>query len=72
MLFRSEGLLVTINSDDPAYFGGYVEDNYKAVRAAFALSRADVHELARNSFHASFLTADEAAGHLAAIDSASG
>lgn len=66
----AEGLLVTINSDDPAYFGGYVEDNYEAVRAAFALSRPDVHELARNSFHASFLTADEAAGHLAAIDSA--
>ena len=48
------GLLVTINSDDPAYFGGYVGDNYRAVQAAFGLSDADLSGLAANSFAAAF------------------
>ena len=49
------GVLVTINSDDPAYFGGYVADNYRAVADAFDLRAADVVTLARNSIEASFL-----------------
>ena len=49
------GLLVTINSDDPAYFGGYVVDNYVAAARALGLGRADLHVLAANSFRASFL-----------------
>lgn len=49
------GLLVTINSDDPAYFGGYVSDNYVAVHEALNLSREDVQRLAANSFRAAFL-----------------
>jgi len=49
------GLCVTVNSDDPAYFGGYVADNYLAVQEALALSRADIARLASNSIEASFL-----------------
>ncbi len=52
------GLLVTINSDDPAYFGGYVSDNYVAVQEALALNRDDIERLAANSFKASFLPAE--------------
>ena len=49
------GLVVTVNSDDPAYFGGYVNDNYVAVARALHLSAADLVRLARNSFEASLL-----------------
>jgi adenine deaminase len=49
------GLKVTVNSDDPAYFGGYVNDNYRQVAEALHLTPADVVALARNSFDASFL-----------------
>ncbi len=48
------GLLATVNSDDPAYFGGYLVDNYRAVREALGLTRAQIVELARNSIIASF------------------
>jgi adenine deaminase len=53
------GLCVTLNSDDPAYFGGYVLDNYLAVAETFALSRAELGTIARNAIGATFL--DEAA-----------
>ncbi|NML49164.1 adenosine deaminase [Streptomyces sp. R302] len=53
------GLLVTVNSDDPAYFGGYVGDNYAAVRGALGLSQEQLRVLARHSFEASFLDDDE-------------
>ena len=49
------GLLVTVNSDDPAYFGGYVADNFGASAIALDLSREQLLLLARNSFVASFL-----------------
>ncbi|MEV7980564.1 adenosine deaminase [Streptomyces sp. NPDC086519] len=64
------GLLCTVNSDDPAYFGGYVADNYHAVRDALGLSREQMRELARNSFLASFLEDDEElrARYLAEVD----
>jgi len=52
------GLLVTINSDDPSYFGGYVGDNYDAVSAALGLETPQLVELARNSLVASFLPDD--------------
>ena len=52
------GLMVTINSDDPAYFGGYVGDNYIAAQEALDLSREDIERLAANSFTASFLPED--------------
>jgi adenine deaminase len=49
------GVVATVNSDDPAYFGGYVLDNYIAVRDALGLSRDEIVTLARNSISASFL-----------------
>ena len=48
------GLLVTLNSDDPAYFGGYINDNYLAMQTAFDLDFATLATLAKNSFEASF------------------
>jgi adenine deaminase len=62
------GLTVTINSDDPAYFGGYLNDNWRAVARALPLTAADLVRLARNSFTASFLDDAAKARHLAAID----
>jgi adenosine deaminase len=53
------GLCLTVNSDDPAYFGGYILENYLAVQRGLGLDMADLASLARNSFEASFL--DQAA-----------
>jgi len=54
-----KGLLVTVNSDDPAYFGGYIEENYLAIAEALNLSKEDIYQLAKNSFNASFLSDEE-------------
>ncbi|PAL20317.1 adenosine deaminase [Sphingopyxis sp. GW247-27LB] len=62
------GLAATVNSDDPSYFGGYVNANYQAVADALDLSRAELVTLARNSFTGSFLEDGERDRHLAAID----
>jgi len=62
------GLKATINSDDPAYFGGYVNANFSAVTKAVGLTRAEIVTLAKNSFTGSFLTPEEIAAHLAEID----
>jgi adenosine deaminase len=62
------GLKATVNSDDPAYFGGYVNANFTAVAGALDLSRTDLITLARNSFTGSFLPADQVARHLAEIE----
>jgi adenosine deaminase len=62
------GLMVTVNSDDPAYFGGYIGDNYVAAAAALGLSRDDMRQIARNSFLASFLDDRERQQHLEALD----
>ncbi len=48
------GLLATVNSDDPAYFGGYIDDNLAAVRREFGWSAEQLAGLARNSFDACF------------------
>jgi len=61
------GLLVTINSDDPAYFGGYIGDNYTATAAALDLTDEQMIQVARNSFRASFLEEPEQARLLNAI-----
>jgi adenosine deaminase len=53
------GLRVTINSDDPAYFGGYVTENYLAAQRALDLDRDRVHRLAANGFRASFISEAE-------------
>ena len=50
-----KGLMATVNSDDPAYFGGYVNENYLAVASALNLSKEQIVQLALNSFTASFL-----------------
>ena len=63
------GLRATVNSDDPAYFGGYVNANFVAVADALNLTRDEILTLARNSFTGSFLPPAEQAVHLAAIDS---
>lgn len=62
------GLHVTLNSDDPAYFGGYVNANYKQLASAVGLTRDQITQIARNSFEGSFLTESEKARHLAEID----
>ncbi len=51
-----KGLCVTINSDDPAYFGGYLEENFYAVYEAFSLTKEDIYKFAKNSFLASFIS----------------
>lgn len=62
------GLRATVNSDDPAYFGGYLNHNYNAAAEALALSREDILMLARNSFRGSFLDDASKARHLVTID----
>lgn len=64
------GLKATVNSDDPAYFGGYVMDNFRAVIEALDLSQDDIRTLARNSIEGSFLNDGEKRAHLSAIDRA--
>ena len=54
-LFLRENIMATVNSDDPAYFGGYINENYVATANALDLSKADIVQLAENSFKASFL-----------------
>jgi adenosine deaminase len=66
------GLRVTVNSDDPAYFGGYVGDNLAGVAKALQLDDGALVQLARNSFEASFLEDGARAGYLAELDAYSG
>ncbi len=67
-LLLDAGLVVTVNSDDPAYFGGYLVDNLVAAQEALGLRRRDLVQLARNSFAASLLDEDERRDLLAAVD----
>jgi adenosine deaminase len=60
---------VTVNSDDPSYFGGYVNDNYKQVAKAVGLDASEVIQLAKNSFAASFIPDAEKQKGLDAIES---
>ena len=62
------GLCVTINSDDPAYFGGYMNDNFLATQKGLKLSQEDVVEIAKNGFRASFLPQDSIDEHLRSVD----
>jgi adenosine deaminase len=62
------GLKATINSDDPAYFGGYLGRNWTETAQALSLSRAELVTLAKNSFTGSFLPPDVVRAHLAGID----
>ena len=62
------GLHATVNSDDPAYFGGYLAENYLAVQEALNLSKEDIVALNRNGFTASFMPEDEKAELLSGFD----
>ncbi|WP_341744441.1 adenosine deaminase [Azonexus hydrophilus] len=62
------GVRVTVNSDDPAYFGGYLNDNIRAVQAAFGFDAATWQRIARNSFEASFVDAAQKAVWIAELD----
>jgi adenosine deaminase len=64
----AENLLINVNSDDPAYFGGYVDDNYDAVTKQFGLTTAQLALLARNSFEAAFITDGQRATWTAEVD----
>lgn len=64
-----EKLCVTVNSDDPAYFGGYVADNFRAVRDGLGFRRDDFRKVAENSFRASFLGERARRRLLAELDS---
>lgn len=63
-----KGLMVTINSDDPAYFGGYINDNFYQLAAAVDLSDAEIVTLVKNSFKASFLPESIKDIHLKALN----
>ncbi|WOG29324.1 adenosine deaminase [Endozoicomonas sp. 8E] len=64
-----KGLCVTVNSDDPSYFGGYINDNFHATQQALGLDDQAVYQLVRNSFNASFLERSERSEYLARLDS---
>jgi adenosine deaminase len=62
------GLCVTVNSDDPAYFCGYIEENFRALHEAQGLDFQDIYKLARNAFQASFLNPIEKQKYLDELD----
>jgi len=63
-----KGLLVTVNSDDPPYFGGYLNDNFLAMVGGLGLNQAQAKQLAANSFKASFLDEDKKVQFLDALE----
>ena len=63
------GVCVTVNSDDPSYFGGYIAENYQAVADALKLSQAEIYQLAKNSFRASFIAPEAQDTLIAELDS---
>lgn len=67
-LMLEKGLLVSINSDDPAYFGGYLNENYNAVTQDLFLTKSEISRLAKNSFSTSFLTDHEKSYWINQID----
>jgi adenosine deaminase len=62
------GICVTINSDDPAYFGGYITENYQAAQTAFNLNQFEIYTLAKNSFKAAFLTPEKREKYIQELD----
>jgi len=67
-MMLDRGLMATVNSDDPAYFGGYMNDNYYAVRQALGLTNEELALIARNSFEASFLDNATKAKYIAEVE----
>jgi adenosine deaminase len=66
------GIKVTVNSDDPAYFGGYLNDNFIAVADALQLSKEEIVQLVKNSFEASFISDGEKRTFLKKVEEATG
>ena len=66
------GLLVTVNSDDPAYFGGYLEDNFEALAVSLAMDEGQRVQLIKNSFTASFAPASFVAEQIARVETLAG
>ena len=64
----SKGLKVTVNSDDPAYFGGQVNQNYIELQDALELTKADLYEFAKNSFQYSLLDKEQKARRIQELD----
>jgi adenosine deaminase len=64
----NRGVRVTVNSDDPAYFGGYVEENLLAIAEGLKLSADDIYKMERNAFEASFLPEDKKRAYLEELD----
>jgi adenine deaminase len=62
------GLKVTVNSDDPAYFGGQVNKNYEEIQKALQLTKADLYQIARNSFEYSLLDSDTKNQYITELD----
>lgn len=62
------GICATVNSDDPAYFGGYIAENYQAAQEALDLNKQELYQLAKNSFQASFLSPESKHKLIAELD----
>jgi adenosine deaminase len=62
------GMRVTVNSDDPAYFGGYIEENFELVQSQAGLGRADLAALSRNAFEAAWLPRTVKDRYIALVD----
>jgi adenosine deaminase len=62
------GLQATINSDDPAFFSGYVNENISAAQTALHLTKQDIYQLEKNAFQGSFITSDEKMSYLIELD----
>lgn len=67
-IMLDKGLVVTVNSDDPAYFGGYMNENYQAITEALNLSKEDLYQLSLNSFNSAFLATGEKATLTSKLD----
>lgn len=64
----NKGIKVTVNSDDPAYFGGYINENFLQIQKALNLTKEDIVELVKNSFQYSFAEDDKKAEYLKKVD----
>jgi adenosine deaminase len=62
------GMIATVNSDDPAYFGGYMNENYSAITNALNLSKDDLYQLSLNSFNSTFLEDSEKSELISKLD----
>lgn len=63
-----KGIMATVNSDDPAYFGGYMNENFIAATEALQLTNAEILQLTKNAFNASFLSEQEKSAWIAKVD----